>query len=41
MQVTANSDLVTGVPENKLIDCKQHIDPFAFVAVKAEIKVSY
>jgi len=39
--INTDSDLVTGVPEDKLFDDKQHIDPFAFVAVKTEIKVSY
>lgn len=35
------SNPVIGVPEDKLDDDKQHIDSFAFVAVKTEIKVSF
>lgn len=37
---TASNPLI-GVTENKLIDDKQHIDSFAFVTVKTEVKVSY
>ncbi|XP_021940859.1 uncharacterized protein LOC110840261 isoform X11 [Zootermopsis nevadensis] len=34
---TASNPLI-GVTENKLIDDKQHIDSFAFVTVKTEVK---
>jgi hypothetical protein len=35
-----DSDLVTGICEDNLVDNKQHLDPIAFVAVKAEVTVS-
>jgi hypothetical protein len=43
--LTANantgSNPIIGLAEDKLIEDKQLIDSFAFVAVKTEIKVSY
>jgi hypothetical protein len=35
------SDPVTGTCEDKLVDNKQLLHPIAFVAVKAEVTVSY
>jgi hypothetical protein len=44
-KVTANSstdsDPVTGVYEDKLVDSKQLLDPIEYVTVKTEVTVSY